>query len=162
MAPHERLGQDEPGPIGEVERFVDLGRMAGVRLLAQDMLAGRQRAHRPGVVERVWQRDVDRLDVGILEQVVIRPVGAGDPVRGGERIRPGLGPAADRDDARRPGPRRAGKELGRDPAGPEDPPAEPVRSSPSIPALPASLQLEPLDRPLGEHPADRQRGRGRR
>ena len=54
--------------------------MARVRLLAEDVLAGAERTHRPLVMEAVRKRDVDRLDLGIVEQRLVRAVCSRQPV----------------------------------------------------------------------------------
>ena len=148
VAPHEALGQDEPGPLGQVERGDDLVGPARVRLLAQDVLPGRERPHRPGVVERVRQADVDRLDERVLEEVVVARVGPGDPVLGGEGCGPLGRPAADRDDRRLARPVRPGDELRADPGRAEDPPAD--------------RRLAPTSTPSGLRPARTARSRARR
>ena len=57
------------------------------RLLAQDVLAGVGGADRPLGVEVVGQRDVDGVDRRVVEQVLVRAVGA--PDRRADRLRPG-------------------------------------------------------------------------
>ena len=63
--------------------------MTRVRLLAENMLAGLEGAHRPLVVERSGERDYDRIDCVVGEQRVVRGMGALDPVLACERLRPG-------------------------------------------------------------------------
>ena len=55
------------------------------RLLAQHVLAGRRRLDRDRHVQMVGQRIVDRLDLGVLEQLRVRAVGAWDAQRLGGR-----------------------------------------------------------------------------
>jgi len=74
VAVHERLHQDPPRSAGGVEGALDLLRPPVERLLAEHMLSGLERAHRPLDVQRVRQRDVDRVDVRILEERLIRAV----------------------------------------------------------------------------------------
>ena len=88
VAPHERLGQDEALALGDVEGALDLLGAARQRLLAEHVLAGLERADRPLDVQRVGQRDVDRVDLGVGEQRLVGAVRARDAVLGGE------GPAA--------------------------------------------------------------------
>ena len=52
---HERLGQHQAGRVGGVEGLLDLGRAPRVGLLAQHVLAGGERLHRPGVMQAVRQ-----------------------------------------------------------------------------------------------------------
>ena len=98
MAPHERLHQQAAGAVGGVEGLLDLGGGPRERLLAQHVLAGLERADRPRHVERVRQRDVDRLDVGVLEKRLVAPVRALDPVVARVRFGPRRVAARDRDD----------------------------------------------------------------
>src|SRR4249919_107724 len=53
VAPHERLHHDQPAGGRQVEGLLHLGRTARVRLIAEDVLAGLERAQRPLVVKRV-------------------------------------------------------------------------------------------------------------
>jgi hypothetical protein len=69
-------------------RLVHLLREARVRLLDEHVLPGREGAHRPLVVERVRQRDVDRVDSVVGEQLLVRAVRALDPVLARVRLRP--------------------------------------------------------------------------
>jgi hypothetical protein len=74
VAVHERLHQNETGLVRAIERLLDLRRVTRVRLLAQDVLAGRERSQRPLVVEAVRQRVVDGVDVGIVEELLVGAV----------------------------------------------------------------------------------------
>jgi hypothetical protein len=47
MAVHERLGEDEPGTLRQVEGLADLGRPAREGFLAEHVVAGLERAQRP-------------------------------------------------------------------------------------------------------------------
>ena len=113
VAPHERLGEHEAAALGGVERARDVVGVTRQRLLAEHVPAGLQRAQRPLDVERVRQRDVDRLDVRIGEQRLVGAVRTWNA----ERPRLSLGARAvaraDRDDldAATPGapPRRAAR-----------------------------------------------------
>ena len=88
VAIHERLRQDEPRGVRGVERFLGLAGMARVGLLAEDVLSGRERLHRPLVVHAVRERDVDGLDVGVGEERLVGAVGRRDPVLRSVRLRP--------------------------------------------------------------------------
>src|SRR5581483_5113398 len=97
VAVHERFRDEQPGLLGRVEHGLRLLRVGGQRLLAEHVLAGLERPDRPLAVERVRQRDVDRLDVRILEQRLVRAVGALDPPLARECLRPPPLAARDRD-----------------------------------------------------------------
>ncbi len=107
MSPHVRLGEHEAATLGLVVGLVDLGGISGVRLLDEDMLAGGERAHRPGVVQRSRERDVDRVDLGVAEQFLVRAVRPLDPVLVGVRLSTSSVPRPDRDDLERRIRRRA-------------------------------------------------------
>jgi hypothetical protein len=62
------------------------------------VLARLERADRPRDVERVRERDVDGLDVSVLEQCVVAPVGALDLPLARVRLRAGGLAARDRDE----------------------------------------------------------------
>ena len=77
VAVHERLhehGRRRPRRPSTIRSRV--GGRHGQRLLAQDVLAGPSRGDRPLGVEVVRQRDVDRVDVGVGEERLVRAVGA--------------------------------------------------------------------------------------
>ena len=78
VAPHERLHQQAPGPVGRVEGGLDLRGAARHRLLAEHVLARLERADRPLAVERVREGDVDGLDVRVVEQRLVAAVRALD------------------------------------------------------------------------------------
>ena len=80
MRVHEPLHQQPLVGLGCIECPLDLDRAAVERLLAQDMLARLDRAHRPLDVHRVRERDVDGLDIGVLEQRLVASVRTLDPV----------------------------------------------------------------------------------
>src|SRR5262249_29588343 len=69
-----RLRKEPPRPLGGVEGALDFGRVAAHRLLAEDVLPALDRADRPLAVHRVRERDVDRLDVGVIEQRLVGTV----------------------------------------------------------------------------------------
>ena len=73
-----------PAALGRVERLLDVGRVPAQRLLAEDVLARLERPDRPLAVHRVRERDVDGVDVGVLEQ---RLVGAVRPLDAPTRAR---------------------------------------------------------------------------
>ena len=62
------------------------------RLLAEHVLARPQRGDGHLAVARVGRRDVDDVDVGIGEQIVVGPVGARDPESLRELVGRVLGP----------------------------------------------------------------------
>ena len=111
VAVHERLGEHEPGRLGGVERLLDLLRDAGVRLLAEDVLAGGERVHRPLVVHAVRERDVDRVELVVGEQRLVGAVCLRDVMLGGVRLCPLAVPTADRDDVDELALGRAGQDL---------------------------------------------------
>ena len=80
MAPHETFHQVQPLALRDVECALRLRLVGCQRLLAQDVLARLERPDRPLDVLPVGQRDVDGLDVGVLEEPVVAAVGALDPV----------------------------------------------------------------------------------
>ena len=98
VAVHERLAQQSAAPLGGVECRIHLLRVAREWLLAEHVLAGLERLDRPLGVQRVRQRDVDRLDLGIGEQVLVRAVGARDLPLAGVRLGPGLVAAGNGDE----------------------------------------------------------------
>ena len=91
----ERLHDHEPGAVGDRRHLFGLRGVGGERLLAQHVLAGLERGDRPLRVQPVRQWVVDRVDVGIGEQVRVGAVHARDAVLGRERV--GTGPIAGRD-----------------------------------------------------------------
>ena len=95
---HERLRQHQSGRVGGVERLLDLCRSARVGLLAEHVLAGGERLHRPCVMHAVRQRDVHAVDPGVLEKRLVAPVGALEPVLGRVRLRLRAVAARDRGD----------------------------------------------------------------
>ena len=80
---HERLHQQPVLALGHIEGALDLLGATAQRLLAQDVLAGLERADRPVDMHRVRERDVDDLDVGVGEQRVIAAVSPLDAVLAG-------------------------------------------------------------------------------
>ena len=85
VAPHEGLHEHQAGGLGGIPGHVDLGGVARVGLLAEDVLAGRQRRQRPGVVHRVGQRDVDGIDLRVGQEGLVGAVDPADAVGLGER-----------------------------------------------------------------------------
>jgi hypothetical protein len=114
---HEPLHEDEPLLLGDVERPLDRLDAAVERLLAEDVLAVQERADAPVRMERVRQRDVDRVDVPVGEQRLVGAVRPLDSVLARVRVRARLLPARDRDDV-------DGVRVGR---APEDRPVDPSR-----------------------------------
>jgi hypothetical protein len=91
---------DEPGFLSGRR---DVGRFGGVgreRLLAQHVLARRDRLERPRRVQRIGQRVVHRVDLRIGEHLVVGAVRLGDAVLGGVPGRPGQIPRGDAADRR--------------------------------------------------------------
>jgi polyphosphate kinase 2 len=82
-----------PRGVGDLGRF---GLVRGERLLAQHVLARGEGPQRPRGVQRVRQRVVDRVHVGIGDQGLVRLVHHGDAVLGGEPAGPGRVPGRDR------------------------------------------------------------------
>ena len=122
VAVHERLHQQQPLALREVEHACHLVRIAAQRLLAEDVPAGSQCALGPLDVHRVGERDVDRLDLRIGEQRLVGAVRALDPALVGVRTRPLSVAARDRADGRRVGLRAADDELVVDPSRGQDSP----------------------------------------
>ena len=81
---------DQAGSLGRVERD---------RLLAQHVLAGARRLHRPRDVKMVGQRVVDHVDRGIGEQGLVVAVGLGKAETLRHRLRLGQLTARDAVDA---------------------------------------------------------------
>src|SRR5918996_1087724 len=93
---HERLLQKPARALGRLEGTLRLRRASRERLLAEDVLPGLQRTNRPLDVQRVRERDVERLDVLVREQLGIAPVRALDPVRARALLGAGALAAGDR------------------------------------------------------------------
>ena len=70
----ERLHHYEPAAVSRRRDLLGLGGVGRERLLAQDVLAGCDRLQRPLGVQPVRQRVVDRIDVRIADDVVVRCV----------------------------------------------------------------------------------------
>ena len=87
-----------PVALGGVEGPLDVADVTAERLLAEDVLAGLERLDRPLAVHRVRQRDVDRLDLRVGEQLLVRAVGPRDLPLLRELLGPREVAAADRDD----------------------------------------------------------------
>jgi hypothetical protein len=92
----ERLHHHEPGAVGRRRDLLGFGGVRGERLLAQDVLARRDRLQRPLRVQSVRQRVVDRVDIRISDDVVVRRVHLGDLVLVGELLGPGRVTGGDR------------------------------------------------------------------
>ena len=101
------------------EHGLRLGQAERQRLLAQHVFAGARRLHRPGRMQAVRQRQVDGVDLRVVEQVFVACMVALDPVLRRERRR--LRAAArHRDDAQRRAGRHIANELARDVGGAQD------------------------------------------
>ncbi len=98
MAHHESLGDEPSGLVARGDQHPRLFRVERDRLLAEHVLARLQRLDRPGHVQLVRQRIVDRLDLGVREQRLVGAVGAGDPEASGRLPRPRLVAGGDRRD----------------------------------------------------------------
>ena len=68
-AVHECLHPDDAPANAVVDQFRGLGGSTGSRLLAQHMLAGVGRAHRPLGVQVIRQRDVDRIHLRVSQEL---------------------------------------------------------------------------------------------
>ena len=95
---HEGLHEKPIRPLGRREGALDLLGVPVEGLLAENMLPGFEREDRPLDVQRVRERDVDGVDVGVGEQPFVASVGALDPVLARVGIGPGLVTTGDRDD----------------------------------------------------------------
>ena len=65
----EGFEEDEVLLFREREHFPDLLRCIRHGLLAQDVLTRCERAHCPLIVQAIWQGVVDRVDLGVVEEV---------------------------------------------------------------------------------------------
>ena len=82
VAIHERLHEQAVVALGQIKGGPHVGRAPAERLLAQHVLAGLERPARPLQVQRVGERDVDGLDVGVGQQRLVAVIGALDaPLR---------------------------------------------------------------------------------
>ena len=70
--------------------------MTAVRLLAQDMFAGRERLHGPVVVQPIGQRYVNSVDGRVPQQLVVTGVPVRDVPASREVLGPLRVPAGDR------------------------------------------------------------------
>ena len=120
----QRLGAEEPTRGREVGELLRLGRVQGDRLLDEDVLARLQREARVRAVPVVRRGDVDDVDLGVGDQVLVRPVGVPDPEPPGEGLRGAERPAADGDDLLGGQPLQRGDEPFRDPARADHAPAQ--------------------------------------
>jgi len=78
-AVHESLHQPDASSGAGVDHLLRLSCVQRQRLLAQDVLAGPGRRDRPLGVEVVRQRDVDRVDLVVGQQVLVRAMRLRDP-----------------------------------------------------------------------------------
>jgi hypothetical protein len=76
----EGLDEREARLRGHVRHALGFGRVGGHGFLAQHMLTGSQRPNAPLAVQAVGQWIVDRIDLGIGEQVIIRLMNTRDRV----------------------------------------------------------------------------------
>ena len=77
-AHHERFRDEPARTIARRDERLGLFRVERDRLLAQHVLARLERADRPRHMQLVGQRIVDRLDLGVGQQVFVGSIGAGD------------------------------------------------------------------------------------
>ncbi len=99
VAVHERFAEVQASRTRKLKQLLDLSGRTAERLLAEDVLAGLQRAARPLHVHAVWQRDVDDLHVLICQQLVVAAICALNVLR--SRILGGPARVATRDRIRR-------------------------------------------------------------
>src|SRR6266571_9300972 len=122
------------------------------RLLAEDVLAGLQSPDRPVGVQRVRQRDVDDLDVLVVEQCLVAAVRALDAVLAGIRLGAPLVATRDGDDVGALALRCAAEDRVVDPRRREQAPADrfahrPVasrRRRESVSSVTASRRMTPV------------------
>jgi hypothetical protein len=134
--PHQRvvavvhgLHHDKPVPVSRVRDPHGLGRVGRERLLAQHVLALRERAQRPRRVQRVGQRQVDGVDLGGGQQLLVRPEHRRYLMRPRVRRRPVPVPSGDRRHRhRRHRLGRLDQRPQRDPRGTQNPYPHPVRA----------------------------------
>src|SRR2546423_11888313 len=143
MPEHEALGEHEPFLLREVDPLLDVGRTPGERLLAEHVLPRLERAHHPFDVQRVRERDVDRVDLGIAEQRVVAPVCPLDPVLPRIRLRPSPIAACDGDHLDAVGDARAREHEAVHACRREHAPAD-GHSSSFVSALSSSLFVAPV------------------
>jgi hypothetical protein len=89
ITPVERLHDHQPGAVRGLRHLGRLGRVGREGLLAQHVLTRLQGEQRPLGVQRVRQRDVDRVDIAVGQQVSVTVVGHRYAVPPGEGRRPG-------------------------------------------------------------------------
>jgi hypothetical protein len=82
-AHHESLAHLHAGAGLRFEQHAGFGGVERQRFLAEHVLAGLGRAHRPGHVQMIGQRVVDSFDFGIGQQFLVGTVGFRDTERGG-------------------------------------------------------------------------------
>ncbi len=98
VAHHEGLGGDQPGLGPDGLDLTGLIRIESDGLLAQHMLSGSEGLDGQGRVQVVRERVVDRVDIRVGEQRLVRSVGLGDSEGRGGLPGPGLVPGRERDD----------------------------------------------------------------
>src|SRR5579883_3497278 len=100
----ERHGVDEPAGLRGADELPRLGRGHRQRLLAHDVLAGRERGPGRGIVEHVRGGDVHDVHLGIRDQAPVVAVRPGNAERRRLAFRGGLAAAGERDDLDEPEP----------------------------------------------------------
>jgi hypothetical protein len=86
VAIHERFGDHASPGARDCRDAIDVLRRERQRLFAQDVLARIERAQRPLDVQRIRQRDVNRVDGRIADQGVVAGVCDRDLPLGGIRL----------------------------------------------------------------------------
>jgi hypothetical protein len=124
VAVHEAFHEQAAGLLGGVEGALHLGRPPVERLLAEDVLARLERADRPLDVERVRERDVQGVELGIGEQLVVGAVGPLEAVLARVVLGAPAVAAADGDDLDPVGEARAAEDGPVDPRRREEPEAD--------------------------------------
>src|ERR1039457_2828627 len=85
-AHHESFAHLHAGAGLRFEQLAGFGGVESQRLLAEHVLSGLGRAHRPGHVQVIGQRVVDRLDLRIGQQFLVGTVGFGNAEGGGRLL----------------------------------------------------------------------------
>ncbi len=81
---HKRLDENELGLLRGIEHLGRLRARQRERLFAKHMLAGAEGFDRPFMMERIREGEVNRLNVGVGEELVVAVVGRGDVARLGK------------------------------------------------------------------------------
>lgn len=84
---HERLHQLHPGLLRGRRHLEAVSRIEGERLFAENMLSRSDCVDHPIPMQAVREWDIERVDIGVVNQVFVRAVGSGDAVLSGKGIR---------------------------------------------------------------------------